>query len=83
MLSDPAAIVRPLLPSFLGFGLKGYACDFVWSNSVTREGCLYPDVRLQEKLSHEHNNRNPPPPAFRLLYTWWRDFVNAFLYYCI
>jgi len=77
-LYDPAAGVRTLCPSFHGFGLQGYAYDFVWANSVTHEGCLYPDVRLQEKPSNEHDNRDPPAPTFRLLYTWGRDFFNVF-----
>jgi len=28
------------------FRLLSNAYDFVWAISVTREGCLYPDVRL-------------------------------------
>jgi len=68
ILNDPAAGVRTVCPSFHGFGLQGYAYDFVWAISVMHEGCLYPDVRLQEKPSNEHNNRDPPP-TFRLLYT--------------
>ena len=46
ILNDPAAGFRTACPSFNGFGLRGYAYDFIWANSVTHEGCLYPDVRL-------------------------------------
>jgi len=31
------------------FRASGYAYGFVWAISVTHEGCLYTDVRLQEK----------------------------------
>ena len=45
---------------------------------LTHEGCLYSDVRLQEKPSHEHDNRDPPPPTIRLLYTW--RFFSMYFY---
>ena len=60
-----------------------YAYDFIWDISVTHESCLYTDVRLQEKLSNEYDNRDPPPTTFLRLYTWGRDFFNVFSYYCI
>jgi len=78
ILNYPAAGVCNLCPTFHGFRVPGYACDFVWAISVTHEGCLNPDVRLQEKTSNEHDNRDPPAPTFRLLYTWGRDFFNVF-----
>jgi len=66
ILNDPAAGVHTVGPPFHGFGLQGYTYDFVWANSLTHEGCLYPDVRLQEKPSNEYDNQDPPPPNFRL-----------------
>jgi len=69
IFNDPAAGVRIVCPSFHDFGLQGSAYDFVWAISVTHEGCLYPDVRLPEKTSNEHDNRDPPPQTFRLLCT--------------
>ena len=79
ILNDPAAGVRALCPSFHGFGLQGYAYDFVWANSVTYESCLYTNVRLQEQPNYEHDYRDPPAPTFRLLYTWGRDFSMYFV----
>ena len=75
-INDPTAGVRTVCPSFHGFRLQGYAHDFVWAISVTHEGCLYSDVRLQEKPNDEHDNRDPPPPTLRLLYTWGGDIFN-------
>jgi len=69
ILNDPAAGVRTVRQSFHGFGLQGYAYDFFGAISITHEGCLYSDVRLQEKTSNEHDNQDPPPPTFRLSYT--------------
>ena len=57
ILNDPAAGVLAVCPSFRGFVLQGYVYDFVWAFSVTHEGCLYLDVRLQEKPSNEHDIR--------------------------
>jgi len=79
IFNDPAAGVRTVCPSLHGFRLQGYAYDFVWAMSVTHEGFLYPDVRLQEKPSDEHDNRDPPP-TFRLLYAWGEDIFNSFCY---
>jgi len=36
-LNDPAADVHTVCPSFHGFGLQGYAYDFVWATTVTHE----------------------------------------------
>jgi len=69
ILNDPAAGVRTIYSSLHGFGLQGYAYDFIWAISVTHEGCLYTDVRLKEKPSNEYDNGDPPQPTFLLLYT--------------
>jgi len=78
ILNDPAVDVHTVCPTFHDFGLQSYAYDFVWANSVTHEDYLYPDVRLQEKPSHEHDNRDAPAPTFRLLYTSGGDFSMYF-----
>ena len=81
-LNDPAAGVRTLCPSFHGFGLQGYADDFVWAISVTHEGCLYTDVRLQEKPSNEHDNWSTTTNLSAVIHLR-TDFFNVFLYYSI
>jgi len=74
-------VLEPLQhPPWLRLCLQGYAYDFVWGNSVTHEGCLYPDVRLQQKPSHEHDNRYPPAPTFRLLYTLEDGIFSMYFY---
>ena len=83
ILNDPAAGVRTVYPSFHGFALQRKCLWFRLAMSVTHEGCLHPNVRLQEKTSNDHNNWDPPLTSFRLLYTWGRGFFNIFLNYCM
>jgi len=48
--------------------------------SVMQEGSLYLHVILQEQPNCEHNNWDPSPPTFQLLYARGQDFFTAFCY---
>ena len=70
VLNDPAAGVRTLCPctSLHGFGLQVMLMT-LFGPFPLRIKVVSIQMQDSKKSSNEHDNRDPPPPTFRLLYT--------------